>query len=151
MSRTVPTQSGSGCGSGSRISATTRTAATLAISASGTLTMKIQCQLISVRAPPSAGPEAAPTAPIAAQPLITSGRRWGGKIGSTRPNDVGVTAAAPTACTARAAIRNPSDGAAAHSAEPAPNRSRPVTKTRLRPRMSPSLPAGTSRAANAIA
>jgi hypothetical protein len=54
---------------------------------SGTLTIKIQCQLISVKSPPSGAPAAAPTAPIASRP---TSRCWppGWESGScsTRPS-----------------------------------------------------------------
>ena len=151
MSSTVPTQSGSGGLAGSRISGSTRNVAASAIAASGTLTMKIQCQLTCVSRPPSGGPDAAPTAPRAAQAPIAAARRRGGIDGSSSPSEVGVTAAAPAPCRTRAAIRNPSDGDAAHSAEPVPNAASPAANTRRRPMTSPSLPNGTSSAAKTIA
>src|SRR5581483_384137 len=45
-----------------------------------------------------------------------------------------------TPCTARNAIRNPIDGASAHSKEAAPNAPTPSANTRRSPKMSPSDP-----------
>ena len=122
-----------------------------AIAASGTLMMKIQCQLTSVSRPPSGGPDAAPTAPSPAQAPIAGARRRGGIDGSSSPSEVGVTAAAPAPCSTRAAIRNPSDGDTAQRKDPIPNAASPAANTRRRPTTSPSLPNGTSSAAKTIA
>ena len=67
---------------------------------------------------------------------------------STRASDVGVMAAAPIACTIRAAIRKPAVGASPHVAEAIVNRGQAAQEHRLRPHRSASRPAGTSRAAN---
>jgi hypothetical protein len=94
----VPSPSGRGGLAGSRISGRILGEASSAMMASGMLTMKIQCQLSSVVSrPPSGGPDAAPTAPIAAHAPIAAALRWGGSDGSRSPSEVGVTAAAPAA------------------------------------------------------
>jgi hypothetical protein len=115
------------------------------------LMTKIQCQLASTSSPPIGGPIAAPTPPSAAQAPIAAERCAGAKVGRTRPSDVGVIAAAPTACTTRAATSNSTVGASAQRAEPATKSARPARKTRSRPTRSPSLPNGTSNAAKTIA
>ena len=111
------------------------------------LMTKIQCQLSSTMSPPSGGPIAAPTPPSAAHAPIAAERFSGGKVGSTSPSEVGVIAAAPIACTTRAATSSSALGASAHRAEPATKMTRPARNTRSRPARSPSLPNGTSSAA----
>ena len=49
--------------------------------------------------------------------------------------------AAPSPCSARAAISSPADGASAHSADAALNRHSPITNSRRRPNRSASEPA----------
>jgi hypothetical protein len=90
---------------------------------------------------------AAPTPPSAAQAPMTAERFSAGKLGRTSPSDVGVIAAAPTACRTRAATRSSALGAAAHRPDPTVNSASPPRKTRRRPARSPSLPNGTSSAA----
>ena len=121
ISRPTPSRSGTRAWSGSRTSASTRGVRTAATMAMGTLTRKIRCQLASTSRPPMGGPAAAPTAPIEAQAPITRARRSGATMGSSRPSDVGVTAAAPTACRTRAATRASTVGATAQSSEPRAN------------------------------
>ena len=60
-----PSRSGSRVARASRTSGASRSASTIAISPSGTLTMKISRQLTSTSRPPSGGAIEAPTAPIA--------------------------------------------------------------------------------------
>jgi len=117
----------------------------------GTLTRKIQCQLICTRSPPIGGPSAAATPEIADQMPIATGRCSTGKAGSRRPSVVGIIIAAPTAWRTRAPTRKGIEGATAQSAEAAEKVRRPVMKTRLRPTRSAIRPAGTSSAAKTIA
>ena len=95
--------------------------------------MKISRQLTSTSSPPSGGATEAPTAPIPAHAPITVERRSGGNIGSTSPSEFGVSAAAPTPWTTRAATSASTDGAIAHSPEPSVKRARPMTNSRRRP------------------
>ena len=57
---------------------------------------------------------------------ITVERFSGGNIGSTSPSEFGVSAAAPTPWSTRAATSASTDGASAHSAEPSVNRASPI-------------------------
>ena len=56
---------------------------------------------------------------------------------------------AASPCTVRQAISTSSDGARAHAAEARVNTAMPITKTRRRPRRSPSTPASGIAAASA--
>ncbi len=147
----APSRSGNRPTAGSRLSSSTRAATAIVTSPIGRLTRNTQCQLSCTSTPPSGGPAAAATAPLADQ-IATARGRWGAANStSTSARDVGNSAAAPTACATRAATSQPTDGAAAHRPEAATNTSAPAMKTRLRPRRSASRPAGTSSAANTIA
>ncbi len=117
----------------SRTSGASRSASTIAISPSGMLTRKISRQLTSTSRPPSGGAIEAPTAPMPAHAPITVERFSGGHIGSTSPSEFGVSAAAPTPWTTRAATSASTDGAIAHSAEPSVNSASPMTNSRRRP------------------
>ena len=97
------------------------------------LTRKISRQLTSTSRPPSGGAIDAPTAPMPAHAPITVERFSGGNIGSTSPSEFGVSAAAPTPWTTRAATSASTDGAIAHSAEPSVNSASPITNSRRRP------------------
>ena len=83
--------------------------------------------------PPSTGPAAAaaelsaPNRP-AAKPCRSSGNAC-----SSRVSAVGTTAAAPTACTTRQAIRDVMVGASAQPTEAAANSARPSTNSSLWP------------------
>ena len=79
------------------------------------------------------------------------GRSAGGNSGSRRASDVGMSAAAPTAWSARAATSTARVGAAAQIAEAPTKSSSPPRKARLWPRMSAMRPNGTSSAAKTIA
>ena len=115
----------------------------------GRLTKNTQRQpAASTRSPPSVGPKAAATAPIEPQMATAIGTRSRGVARSTRASDVGVMAAAPTACRTRAAISSP-----ARRRQPAHRRGdrehdEAADEHGLRPQRSASRPAGTSRAAN---
>ena len=81
---------------------------------------------------------------------MATARRSGGNSGSTSASEVGISAAAPTACTTRAAIRQLGSGASPHSTEPARNSQRPPKKSRRWPTRSAIRPAGTSAAAKTM-
>ena len=61
---------------------------------------------------------------------------------------LGIMTAAPTPCTARAAIRMPILGARAQASELSVNRARPPMKALRRPNRSPSVPPVRSRLAS---
>ena len=89
---------------------------------------KIQCQSRPwTTAPPTSGP------PATASPLIPpkiptmAPRRSAGNAAARIVSASGVTAAAPSPCTARAAISSPEFGASAHAAEATVNSARPAT------------------------
>ena len=120
-----------------------RSPATIATTATGTLTRKIARQpepnrLRSISEPPTSGPATAPS-PITG-PTIANAFCWPSSPNSSRvsPKPCGTMIAAIAPCSVRAAISAPGDGASAHSAEAAPNAPTPVSSTRRRPRMSPS-------------
>ncbi len=90
--------------------------------------------------PPSSGPIAVATPPRPDQAPMARAR-------SSVANDAcriarlpGVSSAAPTPCTARAAMRVSTFGAIPHSSEASANQATPTTKTRRRPNRSPSVP-----------
>ncbi len=99
------------------------------MSASGTWTMKIDCQEMScVSRPPMAGPRAAPAMPATAH---TRTARFSPPASSGSSSSAAQTAAAPPMpCRARAPIRKPSVGASAHAADDAANSTRPPAHTR---------------------
>ena len=65
----------------------------------------------------------------------------GGNAALSSASASGITNAAPTPCTARAAISQPMLGASAHAADAATNSPRPATNMRRRPKRSPSAAA----------
>ena len=89
----------------------------MATSPIGTLTMKIQRQLQCTSTPPSSGPSAAANPPSAVQTRTAWARRSGGKLASSRPSEVGVISAAPTACSTRKPTSTAMLLAAPHAAE----------------------------------
>src|SRR4051812_31674493 len=99
---------------------------------------------------PSEGPIAAASAPTAPQRATALARRATGKACSTTASEEGSRSAAPTACSARAAISAPAEGARPQSAEAALKSARPTRKVRFRPTRSAMRPAGTRRAPNTI-
>ncbi len=104
----------------------------------------------STSAPPSDGPSAAATAPVAPQMPVAVARCASGNSGSSRASEVGTSAAAPAAWTTRAATRTSTVGARPAAAEAARNVSRPAMNIRRRPTRSATRPAGTSSAANTM-
>ena len=100
--------------------------------------------------PPSEGPVAAATAPVAPHSAVAVARCSIGNSGSSSPSEVGTSTAAPAACTTRAATRTGTDQASPQSADAARNVSSPMKNMRRRPTMSATRPAGTSSAANTM-
>ncbi len=74
-------------------------------------------------------------------------RSSGRNVASRMARLPGVSSAAPMPCRARAAMRTPEVGAAAHSRDARANQMTPARKMRLRPYLSPSEPASSSRPA----
>ena len=150
VTRTAPRASGRGTGwpgtSGSRRQPTTRAAIPI-----GTLTRNTQRQLAATSRPPITGPKAAATPPVAVQARTAPLRRCGGYEASTRLSDVGVSSAAPAACTSRKAISMATLLAAPQAAEAAVKMATPSRKPYLRRCRSASLPASTSSEAYTIA
>ena len=151
VSSTTPRRSGSrslsragGCGN-------TRAPATSAAAPIGRLTRNTHRQSSWTSRPPATGPRAAETPPTAAQARTRPGRLSGGVAASSSASEVGISAAAPAACTTRAATRTARSGAAAQAADASVKIMIPARNTRRCPVRSPSRPAGTSRAANTMA
>ena len=105
----------------------------------------------STSTPPSAGPAAAARAPDAAQMRTARTRPAGGVAVSSRPRLVGVSSAAPAACSTRKNTSISSDPLAAQPALASVNTATPSRKPPLRPYRSASRPNGTSSAAYTIA
>lgn len=115
--------------------------------ANGTSNQKMARQpSVWVSRPPTSGPAALPSPAMPyANPIAWPARAAGKALVSTL-TDTGKISAAPRPCTARSAITAPADGATAHNAEATPNIAMPTSSMRLRPKMSPILPAGTMNA-----
>ena len=82
----------------------------------GTLTRNTHRQSMVTSRPPTTGPRAAATPPVAVQVRTADERRSGGTDASSRANEVGVRRAAPAACTTRKAIIIPTPLDNAHPA-----------------------------------
>ena len=98
----------------------------------GTLTRKIHRQLAMISSPPTSGPKAAAKPPMAAQVRTAPPRRSAGNVARIRPRDVGVSSAAPAACSRRNPTRTSTLLANAHAAEAAVNRATPARKLMFR-------------------
>jgi len=72
-------------------------------------------------------------------------------VASSSASEVGISTAAPAACTTREATSQPIPGDTAHSTEPTVKTVSPSRKPALWPPRSASLPATTSSAAKTIA
>ena len=142
-----PPRSGTRLTARSRESGTTRRATTSAAIPTGTLTMKTQRQDACTSRPPTTGPKAAASAPVAAQMRTARTLPASGVEASSRPNDVGVSAAAPTACRPRKRTSVQRSWLAAQAALAAVNSASPARNPGSRPYRSASRPRGTSRAA----
>jgi hypothetical protein len=114
-------------------------AATAAI---GRLTRKIVRQpTLSTSNPPRTGPPAMPTLEMPPQAARATRRsRPAGNMWVIRASEQGIRRAAPSPCTARAAIRTAIVGAAAHPALATPKTPRPIRKARLAPIRSDQAP-----------
>ncbi len=115
------------------------------IAATGRLIQKITRQSRETRNPPSSGPIARARAETPAQIPSALGCSERGKASQTIARESGSIAAAPTPWTTRPATSITSPWAAPESAEPAANAAVPARKTALRPNMSPSRPAVTTK------
>jgi hypothetical protein len=114
----------------------------------GTFSQKIHCQEApSTTAPPTSGPMAMARPPTAPQAPRARPRRSGDTAADSRVRVSGMTMAAPTPWTARAATSQPMPGASAAAADPAVNRASPATNIRRRPYRSPRVAPVSSRTA----
>jgi hypothetical protein len=109
---------------------------------SGTLIKKIQpqwkCWLMT---PPSAGPSARPSAPIAPEmPIAMVRSRASVNVATRIASAAGMTSAAPSPCTARAAISPPPLPASPEASEESVKIARPVRNTRRLPYTSATRP-----------
>ncbi len=98
----------------------------------GTLTKNTHRQLASTSSPPMTGPRAAAKPPAAVHVRTAPCRRSAGKLARTSPSEVGVSSAAPAACTTRNATNIGRLLAAPHAAEAATNSATPSRKPRSR-------------------
>ena len=96
------------------------------------------------------GPIAVPTPAYPDHAPMALPRSSGRNTASRMARLPGVSSAAPTPCSARARIRNVAPGATAHSRDATANQTTPITKTFLRPYLSPSDPASSSSPASVI-
>src|SRR6202034_3555321 len=85
----------------------------------GTLTRNTHLQLMATSRPPTTGPRAAATPPVAVQVRTALLRPSGGNDARTRLREVGVRRAAQAACTRRNATSIPTLVEAAQAAEAA--------------------------------
>ena len=106
-------------------------------------------ELICTSTPPSTGPSAIETPNTAPQTPIAIARSRA-STNTLRMIDIatGLSIEPPIACSTRAAISMPSDGASAHSSEPSENSASPDWKTRRRPSRSAVDPDSISSDAN---
>ena len=82
---------------------------------------------------------------------ITFMRCSGGNAAITSSWPEGTSIAPPAACSTRAPTSSGTEGAVAHSSDPAVNAARPARNSRRPPTTSANRPPGTSSAANTIA
>src|SRR5437763_652527 len=124
VTRSAPSASGTGTGwpgtRGSRRQPTASAARPI-----GTLTRKTQRQLAATSNPPTTGPAAAARPPTAVQARTAPWRRSGDEVARISPREVGVSRAAPAACTTRKATSIGTLVAAPQAAEAATNTATP--------------------------
>ena len=113
--------------------------------ATGRLIQKITRQSISTSAPPASGPIASATAETPAQTPSARACSEAGKALQTIASESGNIGAAPIPCRIRPAISVSWLPAAPESTEPSAKTTMPPRKSRLRPNMSPSRPAVTTK------
>ncbi len=111
----------------------------------GRLIQKIARQSTSTRMPPTSGPIASATAEMPAQMPSARGCSSAGNALQTIASESGSIGAAPMPCRTRPQIRVSSSPATADSTEPSAKMTVPTRYIRLRPNMSPSRPAVTTR------
>ncbi len=101
---------------------------------SGTLTAKIaRHEIVSTSRPPTSGPRATPAAVPAVHEPIAVARSGPVKTAAMIASELGTSSAPNAPCSARAATRTSTDGAAAQSSELAPKPATPIAKIRRRP------------------
>ncbi len=138
---TTPPQS-TGLGSGSRDSRTLVSASPSVGRPSATPSQKIACQpKLSTSSPPTSGPAANASPMTAPHVPIARARAEPSNSCTSSASEAGKSIAAPSPCSARAAISSPDDHASAHSADAVLNTISPSTNSRLRPNRSARLPA----------
>ena len=111
----------------------------------GRLIQKITRQSTSTRTPPARGPIASATAEMPAQTPSALACSPRGKALQTIASERGSIGAAPMPCRTRPPISVSSSPAAPETAEPRAKTTVPAMKRRLRPNMSPSRPAVTTK------
>ena len=116
----------------------------------GTLIRKTHRQLRwSVSSPPTSPPVAPPAVPTAVHSAIARVRAApSGNVAVTSDNVTGARTAAPTPCTARAAISTPPLCATPAARLAAVNSPSPSRNTRLRPKRSAARPPSSRNPAN---
>ena len=108
---------------------------------SGTLTRKMARQPSpAINTPPSDGPSAVPIADIVPSSPMALPVFAFGTVSPTNAIVSAIMVAAPTPCTARAAISSQSVGATPHRPDATVNRTIPANSSRRRPMMSPRRP-----------
>ena len=106
------------------------------------------CQLTpSTTAPPTTGPNATPSPETPPQMPMATGRMAAGTAAARRVSDSGMTAAAPSPCTARAAISASELELSAEAMDARVNSAMPASITRRRPQRSPRVAAGSMKVA----
>ena len=116
----------------------------------GTFNQKIaRHEKRSITSDPTTGPTTAPSAPAAPAIPIGVDRLVGGNSGSITAKPAAIVIEPPIPCTTRAATNVHVPGASAHKIEPRPKIATPGRYTRLRPRLSASLPAASRNALSA--
>ena len=137
----TPGQS-TGLGSGSCDSRSLVSASAIVGSPSTTPSAKIACHpTASTSTPPTSGP-AANASPITAPQIpIARARASPSNSCASSASEAGNMTAAPSPCSARAAISSPDEEAIVHSADATVNRHTPITNSFLRPNRSASDPA----------
>ena len=136
---------------GSRVSGSRKTQAAMPIAAIGTLTRKTEPHQTWLSSqPPMIGPSGRPSAEAAETMAVALGCSSRVKSVGRTESASGVTRAAPTPISARAAMTQCTSPARAPTSEPARKTPSPAISIRRRPKRSPSSPAGSISAANTI-
>ena len=106
---------------------TSRSASTRPTTPTGTLTKKIHCQpRWSTSTPPASGPTSVATPAVAPHTLIATPRRSAGNVRVITDNVCGVSSAAPTPCSTRAATSIPMLPDSPHHSEASVNTDNPT-------------------------